>query len=53
MNEREYINAVLNEIRIEIESQIHEEYMPCTGGYVNRTIQADVVLKIIDKYRKE
>ena len=43
----------LDAMRKEIESIINEEYIPCTGGYVSRTLSADAVLKIIDKYRKE
>lgn len=45
--------AVLDKIRAEIKSQIHTEYIPYTGGYESRTLQADSVLKIIDKYKEE
>lgn len=43
----------LYKIRAEIESQIHTEYIPYTGGYESRTLQADSVLEIIDKYKGE
>lgn len=44
-------SELLDEIKKEIQQEINEEYIPFTGGYTNRTLSADTVLSIIDKYR--
>lgn len=48
-----YSEALFDSLKKEIENMINEDYIPCTGGYVVRTLPADPVIQTIDKYRKE
>lgn len=44
--------VALDEMKKELESMVNEDYIPCTGGYVLRTLTEAQVMNTIDKYQK-
>ena len=40
---------MLESLKAKIITEIEEEYIPCTGGYTKRTLNAEKVINIIDE----
>ena len=48
-----HCKSLFDAMREDLRSLVHEEYIPCTGGYTLRTLTEDQVMKTIDKYERK